>query len=648
MTAKVQIVEQLGEAQVLLPELLAAALEANGRAKVRMTLLQEALAHAQNPASPAHTLEAERRETGLDRPVFESTVKDARALGGGRFVIPGAEMLLKGLYGDIGTMLAPVVLAGPEKGEGFAKRLEGLRSTSPRAEGDALTQSAVSAITSARPGGHDRSHDSEHLLIMDLHKALNRLEAESAVETVAGARVHRLGSLEKHRVEAFMRGLNRTRGLAFGHPGLGTTATRTGQRLIIQNDIGTTDAHVLVIHAEGREVTITYTDIHRARTKFFMQLFDGREVDWSGLAEKSAQNIGKDGQFLLVTGRHCAKSEAGVDGFLEYLGSRLVFMIDWNKARKALRNFVDDEAAIGVLRWAAAHDYGHRGFLELGGAELIYEAVRSGGAGHVPYGKRLDAALGAKETAEFLKHTLRVSSEGLSAGLSVRLLKDEIRARFVSQFESMEGSLFTVIGRHLGVSRMMAGLILDAIRDNRAAGGRSTLADQARRLEHKADALTVEARGIASRLPRSGEPVRTVANSAEDANDILEEAAFLLSLAPECEGQDEDLVPLAGLAEIAVESIAHMIRAVEAAHNLPEGLQADVTDALRAIDAVMLEERNADEALRKAMAAFISSGSDARMLVLRMEIGRALESATDRLAHAAFALRDRVLGEFPS
>ena len=33
-------------------------------------------------------------------------------------------------------------------------------------------------------------------------------------------------------------------------------------------------------------------------------------------------------------------------------------------------------------------------------------------------------------------------------------------------------------------------------------------------------------------------------------------------------------------------------------------------------------------------------------LFLRMEIARALETATDYLAHAAFALRDRVLGEF--
>ena len=265
MTAKVQIVAQLGEAKVLLPELLAAALDANNRAKVRMTLLQEAVAHAQNPASPPQTLDAERRAAGLDQPVFASTVKDARAADGGRFAIPGARALLSGLYADIDTMMAPLRLASPKKGEEFAGRVAELRAAAPQMDGDVLTRSTVGSITSARAGGHD----SEHLLIMDVHKALNRLEAEAAVEIVAGARVHGLGALEKRRVEAFMRGLNRTRGLAFGHPGLGTTATRSGKRLIIQNDIGTTDAHVLVIHAEDLTVTITYTDIHRRRTAFF-------------------------------------------------------------------------------------------------------------------------------------------------------------------------------------------------------------------------------------------------------------------------------------------------------------------------------------------------------------------------------------------
>lgn len=641
MTAKAQIVQQLGETEIVLPELLAAALEANDRAKVRMTLLQEAIIHAENPASPANTLDRERRSAGLGDALLNSTVKNARALGSGRFDIPGGPMLLKGLYDDIEAMLAPVMSAGGETAEAASKRLTALRASSPEAQGDVMTQAAVARITSARAGGLD----SEHLLIMDLHKALNRLSAAMATEIIAGARVHGLGPHDKPRIEAFMRGIERTRALAFGHPGLGTNAAGAGERLIIQNDIGTTDAHVLVIHVEGFEVTITYTDIHRARAKFFMHLFHGRNVTWSPIAEKTAQKLGKDGQFLLLTGHYEADDKAAVDDFLDYLGSRLVFMIDWNKARKALRNFVDYNAAIEVLRWTAGHDYGHRGFLELGGTELIYEAVRRGGAQHIPYGTRLDAALGLKETADFLKQTLKAASEGLRAGRSVRLLKDEVQAKLASQFETIEATVLTIIVRHLGLSRMMASLILDAIRDQRSCGGQQNLADQARRLEHKADALTIEARGLASRLPESAKRAKTVANSVEEANDALEEAAFLLSLMPKEGREGHSLQPLADLGENAVESIAQMIRAVEAAYNLPEGLQADVTDTLQAIDAVLEEETKADAALRKAMAAFIVAGPDARMLVLRIEIGRALETATDHLAHAALALRDHVLGE---
>ncbi len=643
MTAKAQIVQQLGENEIVLPELLAVALEANDRAKVRMTLLQEAISHAENPASPANTLDSERRSAALGDAIFNSTVKNARALGHGRFAIPGGQMLLKGLYKDIEVMMAPVMSAGGETAEAVSKRLTALRASSPEAQDDVITQAAVARITSARAGGLD----SEHLLIMDLHKALNRLSAAMATEIVAGARVHGLRPHDKHRIEAFMRGIERTRALAFGHPGLGTNAARSGKRLIIQNDIGTTDAHVLIIHVEGLAVTITYTDIHRARTNFFMDLFNGRNVTWSPLAEKTARNLGNDGQFLLVTGRHEAEDNAAVDDFLDYLGSRLVFMIDWNKARKALRGFVDNRAAIDVLRWTAGHDYGHRGFLELGGAELIYEAVRRGGAQRIPYGTRLDAALGLKETADFLKQTLRAASEGLRAGQSVRLLKDEIQAKLASQFETIEATVLTIIVRHLGLSRMMASFVLDAIRDRRltSSGGQQNLADQARRLEQKADALTIEARGLASRLPESAKRAKTVADSVEEANDALEEAAFLLSLMPEEGREGHSLQPLADLGENAVESIAHMIRAVEAAYNLPEGLQADVTDTLRAIDAVLEEEKKADAAFRKAMAAFIVAGPDARMLVLRIEIGRALETATDHLAHAALALRDHVLGE---
>jgi hypothetical protein len=51
-----------------------------------------------------------------------------------------------------------------------------------------------------------------------------------------------------------MRGVNATRALKLDHPGLDTAATRDGARLLLQNDIGTNDAHVLVIQVEGLRV----------------------------------------------------------------------------------------------------------------------------------------------------------------------------------------------------------------------------------------------------------------------------------------------------------------------------------------------------------------------------------------------------------
>ena len=105
--------------------------------------------------------------------------------------------------------------------------------------------------------------DSLHRLIMDLHKTLNRLAASCAEEVVAGAHAHGLGPDDRPLIEAFMHGVDSTGALKFDHPGLDTTATRSGSRLIIQNDIGVTDAHVLVISIENLVVTVTYARAQR-------------------------------------------------------------------------------------------------------------------------------------------------------------------------------------------------------------------------------------------------------------------------------------------------------------------------------------------------------------------------------------------------
>ena len=71
---------------------------------------------------------------------------------------------------------------------------------------------------------------------MDLHKALVRLAAACAEADVAGARAYGITASDRPVIEAFMRGLARTRALKFDHPGLDTTVMRSGSRLVIQND----------------------------------------------------------------------------------------------------------------------------------------------------------------------------------------------------------------------------------------------------------------------------------------------------------------------------------------------------------------------------------------------------------------------------
>ncbi len=643
MTAKAKIVERLGEAGVLLPDLIVAALAANDRAKLRLTLLQEAAARAAAPGRPLLDLSAERRAVGLDDPAFDATLAGAREAGEGRLEIPGAARLTEGLRADIAAMIAPIAAADPAAAAPFAERLKAL-TPDPVPAGDFLPLAAIAAMTSARLG----ERDSEHLLIMDLHKAVNRIAEQTAVETLDGARAHRLTPDDRPRVLAFMRGLNRTAHLAFGHPGLGTTATRVGARLTIQNDIGATDAHVIVIHVDGLAASVTYTDVHRGRTRFFMGLFDGAGVSWSPLTEQAADGLAKGEAFYLVTGRYEAADIGALDAFLERLGSRLVFLIDWNKARKALQTFVGKGAAAALLVDAAARDLGHRAFLELGGAELVLEAVRRVAAARAPYGARLDAVLGEGEARDFLAEVLRIASEGLSAGRSARLLRDEIEADLAQRLQSAEAAVLVMAVRHLGLSRMLAGDIRDSLCGGALASSadRSALAARATRLERKGDRLTLEAREFSGRLKQANPRLREVIDQVEQGLDALDEAAFLFSLLPESADGGGLVEPLETLAAFAVESASQMVRACEAAARAPSGRREDSADALQAIDAVCATERAADEAERAMIAALMRSPSpDARFPVVGVELAHAVERATDDMAHAALALRDHLLGE---
>jgi uncharacterized protein Yka (UPF0111/DUF47 family) len=480
---------------------------------------------------------------------------------------------------------------------------------------------------------------------MDLHKALNRLAAAHAEEVLAGAHVYALLPKDRPAVEAFMRGVAATEKLKFGHPGLATTATRASGRLTIQNDIGETDAHVVVIAVDPDAVTITYTDVHLARAKFFTGLFRNFPVQWSGLERKSATGLGDDGAFYLVTGRYPFASGISRDAFLETIGASLVFLIDWNKARKVLREWVSNADAIRILDWAARHRVGHRGFLELGGGELVGSAVRHATPTRIGFGERLDNALGRDAAVDFIKTVLRVSTEALLQGSSVRLARDRIEAALVAHLQRVDRTLLAVMIRQAGLAREIAAGIARfvAARQAHRPFDCAALAERARRIEEKADRIAIEARSEIARFD-ADQGIKRLVNQIEDAIDELEQAAFVASLVPP-EATPELLEPLAELCAATVSGTEAAAVGVAATAEVPDGHRVDTEDAFAAVGRLIDVEHRADAAERTVTARLLTGEFNLKTTLSVLELARALERSTDRLAGFGHLLREHVLAD---
>lgn len=485
---------------------------------------------------------------------------------------------------------------------------------------------------------------------MDLHQGLNRLQAHLATEAVNGALAYGLSAADRPLVTAFMAGVNRTAVLKFDHPGLGTTATRVGDRLVIQNDIGTTDAHVLVVHVEHDRVTITYTDIHLRRARFFESLFTDFDVTWHNLEPRTApggeRGLNDGDVFYLCTGVFSAVALEDQARFLDFLGSRLVFLIDWNKARKALRPFVSKACGVELLRQAATADWGHRGFLALGGERLIFSAMESASRAPLPYGHRLDEILGGDAAAAALLFALKVCAEGLRIGRSERFIRDEIRAELARSFESAEHHLLGLAARHAALifelATTMRDTLLGLVIDSDGAAARDAAA-RAAVWESAADRLVIEARAASRRLT-GGEPYRVLLESADDAADGLEDAAFLTTLLPAVPSPTL-LEPIQVLAGLLVEGAQEYVKTLDAAAAVQNGTREDVQDFLEAVDRLVTVEHRTDQAQRAVTSALAADPIDARLMLLVADTARVLEEAADALARSALHLHDHILNE---
>ncbi len=642
---KSEIIEQLGQIDLLLPSLIAEGLAANDRVKLRLSILQAAAHRARDPNNARFGLARECRDAGLDPIASETLVNQATLVRGDRISAPGLANLGAGIWHDMEAMLRAVKAGDGIAADAAVARLAAIRASAPFEASDDVALEQIVRLT-ALPDGD--GSDSLHGLIMDLHKALNRLAAAHAEEVLAGAHVHTLLPQDRPAVEAFMRGIDATKKLKFGHPGLETTAARANGRLSIQNDIGETDAHVIVIAVETGTITVTYTDVHLARAKFFIGLFRNFAVDWSGLERKSATGLGDDGAFYLVSGRFQFDDDARRNDFLESLGASLVFLIDWNKARKILGEWVSKTDAVHVLSWAALHRVGHRAFLELGGSELVASAVHHATPTRIGFAERLDRVLGRDAAVDFLKTVMRVSAEALLQGSSVRMARDRIEAALVAHLQRVDRALLAIIIRQAGLAREIATGISRFISDRQAhrSVDAAALAERARRIEEKADRIAIEARSEVARFG-ADRGIERLVNQIEDAIDELEQAAFVASLAPP-EIAAELLEPLADLSAATVSGTEAAAAGVAAAAEVPDGHRIDTEEALAAVGQLIDVEHRADAAERAVTARILTGEIDLKTALSVLELARALERSTDRLAAFGHLLREHVLADLSS
>ncbi len=446
------------------------------------------------------------------------------------------------------------------------------------------------------------------------------------------------------------RGSTGTAPLKFNHPGIGTTATRSGGRLIIQNDIGTTDAHVIVIHVNAKCVEITYSDVHPERAQFLRDMLWRFAVSWRAEQSQHIATLAAGEPFTLCTGRFEAKDETELRAYLEFLGSRLVFLIDWNRARKLLRDFMRRPQRSALLQWAAENEVGHRGFLELGGAKLINEAIETTAGSAMHFGDRLCDVLGDDPTLDFLRFVLRVASEGLRTRRSHALIRDRIRTELASHFSNESRRLLLTAGDHAGLIFEIATLVQEGVHAAGAAtDANAGLGQRARALEHDADQLVIAVREIVQRRADHA-PLLQLMEAADDAADQLEDTAFLLELLAGSNPSGAPIEALTVLADLLLEAAQEWVKTlahathVDHAPGSSPGKQEDVDDFLTAIDRVAALEHEADDAERALTYAAVQDAQDFRQLHLYAEMGSGLEEAADALKRASLFARDHVLG----
>ncbi|MGD9520322.1 MAG: phosphate transport regulator [Tepidiphilus sp.] len=640
---KEEAVAALGQRSLLLPGWVQAALAANDRLKLYLSLLQEAARHAGDPQAAVTDWSAEFARAGVTETGWLQELVRSAYLADGVLMLRHLDRWCEAVAADLQTMARPVCESAPSgPAELLARRdawLEFLHSLDPQ---EGLEPEQLAALTH----GERERGDSLHLLVMDLHKALNALAAEIATEELDGANVWGLAPEDRPLVRAFMRGLRRTAPLKFSHPGLDTAATRDGARLLIQNDIGTNDVHVLVVTVEDLEIRLNYSDLHRGRFRFFQRLLEEVGFVWTVQTSAAGAGLNAGRPYMVGEAVFRGQDRAALEEALEELAAKIVFVIDWNRARKRLQQFVGKAQAQEILYRAAKEECGHMGWLLAGGERLVFAAMESVDGEAFRIGDRLDEVLGPQAAGEYLFTLLRVSSRMLLERQPVDLVADEARILLARLLRQRTFEL-ELLAEHAAYTHAIAREVCAVLEEEPGPEALEAQGQRGKQWEREADHLLMQARARAERHSR-WQPLVALMEHADDVSDALEEALFLHSLlfveplAGLTPGARE---PLSRLADTTLAAIQDLVRAVEIARAVSAQGEAEDEDAfLQTLWRILRAERLCDQLAREASRAIVATMSEKPTgAQIAGQMAAAVEKASDGLLAVGYALRQMVM-----
>jgi hypothetical protein len=402
---------------------------------------------------------------------------------------------------------------------------------------------------------------------------------------------------------------------------------------LIQTDLEASDVRAIVVDVDGLSVTVHYTDVHRSRVRFFQDLLQPYRV---GLSATMAPGINHH----IVVGRYAAKTADELQEYLTFLGSRLVFLVDWDRARKLLAQLVGRSEAVALTKWAADNDIGHRGFLQAGGIGLIDRAIGRALTLPVSSGVYLSERLGQDIACSLLMSVMRTTTTALTENRSGAFIADEIEAELLRHVQRANRHLLERAGDYAAMMSALGERIRCALASFNQ--GASTDHGGCRKASSiRAERSALKPTRVLTRV-RQHDHQRLLAK-AGSAAEALEETAHLVTLLTDTADAQTRAV-LTNLGDLACDAIRAYARCIDDARDLtPSSPFAHIGRFIFDVDHLGELMRQAGLAQRSIAERLLRSTTSFHDLYVVSNMARGFERVTALLARCGVIIRDRIL-----